>query len=280
MDETVAANADAGVCGFSCVLLLTIIISDIVYFLMARSVSKRKKPSKDDYQLKERFKTESEVFDRSTLLILSKLLKKEIISSIDYPISTGKEANVFRGVASSGGYVAIKIYKMETAPFFRKEEYLDGDPRFEHIKHKDKNIVLAFARKEFKNLEICKEAGVHAPKPHFLLGNVLVMGFLGEGDLPYPTMNMVGPLHGEKDLDSVLEDIRKMYKAGLVHADLSEYNIMMGDVPYLIDFGQGVVLRHPRAERFLERDVAIVLKYFAKFGFKRELDKTLEWIRG
>jgi len=246
---------------------------------MARKVSRRKKPSKDDYQMKERFKTESEVFDRSTLLILSKLLKKGVLEHVDYPISTGKEANVFRGVAASGGYVAIKIYKMETAPFFRKEEYLTGDPRFEGIKHNDRNIVQAFARKEFKNLEICKEAGVHAPKPHFLLGNMLVMTFLGEGELPYPTLNMVGPLHGEKDLDSILDDIRKMHQAGLVHADLSEYNIMMGDVPYLIDFGQGVVLRHPHAEKFLERDVSIVLKYFAKFGFRRELEKTLKWIR-
>jgi serine/threonine-protein kinase RIO1 len=91
---------------------------------------------------------------------------------------------------------------------------------------------------------------------------------------------MVGPLHGEKDLDSILDDVRKMHRAGLVHADLSEYNVMMGDVPYLIDFGQGVVLRHPHAERFLERDVAIILKYFAKYGVRRDLEKTLKWIRG
>jgi serine/threonine-protein kinase RIO1 len=91
---------------------------------------------------------------------------------------------------------------------------------------------------------------------------------------------MVGPLHGGKDLDSILDDLRKMHRAGLVHADLSEYNIMMGDVPYLIDFGQGVVLRHPRAERFLERDVAIILKYFAKYGVKRDLQEALKWIRG
>jgi serine/threonine-protein kinase RIO1 len=91
---------------------------------------------------------------------------------------------------------------------------------------------------------------------------------------------MVGPLHGESDLDSILEDVRKMYRAGLVHADLSEYNVMLGDVPYLIDFGQGVIMRHPRAERFLERDVAIILKYFEKRGMKRDVEKTLEWIRG
>jgi serine/threonine-protein kinase RIO1 len=70
-----------------------------------------------------------------------------------------------------------------------------------------------------------------------------------------------------------------MYRAGLVHADLSEYNIMIGPQPFIIDMGQGVITRHPSAERFLERDVSIILKYFAKFGIKKDLEKTLEWIR-
>ncbi len=93
-------------------------------------------------------------------------------------------------------------------------------------------------------------------------------------------MNVLGPIRGEKDLDSILEDIKKMYKAGLVHADLSEYNILMGDVPYLIDFGQGVVKEHPHSMKFLERDVAIVLRYFERRGINRDLKKTLDWIRG
>lgn len=238
-----------------------------------------KKKLKEDYQLKERFKTESEVFDREALLDLSKLMKKGILQSVDYPVSTGKEANVFRAMTPEGTFVAVKIYKNETAPFFRKIEYLEGDPRFEKIKRNDRDIVRAFARKEFKNLEICQEIGVHAPKPYYLINRVLVMSFLGEGELPYPTMNMVGPLHGESDLDSIIEDVRKMYKRGLVHADLSEYNIMMGDVPHLIDFGQGVILRHPNAERFLERDVSIILKYFGRNGVHRDLKETLEKIR-
>jgi RIO kinase 1 len=246
---------------------------------MARKVSRRKKPAKEDFQLKERFKIESEVFDRGALIDLSKLIKKGILGTVDYPVSTGKEANVFRATTPDGAFVAVKIYKIETAPFFRKEEYLEADPRFSRIKFSDKEIVKAFARKEFKNLELCDKAGVSAPKPIYLIGRILVMSFLGEGDLPYPTMNMVGPLHGEKDLDSLLGEMRRMYKAGLVHADLSEYNIMMGDVPYIIDLGQGVITRHPSAERFLERDVSIILKYFGKYGIKRDFEKTIRWIR-
>ncbi|HSB46660.1 MAG TPA: serine protein kinase RIO [Candidatus Bilamarchaeum sp.] len=246
---------------------------------MARRVSRRKKPLKEDYQLKERFKIESEVFDKNSLLDLSKLIKKGILATVDYPVSTGKEANVFRATTPDGAYVAVKMYKTETAPFFRKEEYLEADPRFSRIKFSDKEIVKAFARKEFKNLEICQKAGVNAPRPIYLIGRIIVMSFLGEGELPYPPMSLVGPLHGESDLDSILEDVRKMYKAGLVHADLSEYNILMGKVPSLIDFGQGVITRHPNAEKFLERDVAIVLKYFDRRGIRRDLHETLKKIR-
>lgn len=239
-----------------------------------------KKPLKEVYQLKERFKTESEVFDKEALLALSKMIKKGILQTVDYPVSTGKEANVFRATTPDGTFVAVKIYKNETAPFFRKMDYLEGDPRFTRVKHSDREIVMAFARKEFKNLEICRGAGVHAPKPYYLIGRIVVMSFLGEGELPYPTMNMVGPLHGEKDLDSILADVKAMYRAGLVHADLSEYNVMLGDVPYLIDFGQGVVLEHPHAEKFLERDVSVILKYFARRGIARDVEKTLAWIKG
>jgi RIO kinase 1 len=239
-----------------------------------------KRPSKDKFQLKERFKIESSVFGRHTLLGLSKLIKKGIIDTVDYCISTGKEADVFRATASSGDHVAVKIYRVETTQFLKREEYLIGDPRFEKIKHSNREIVKAFARKEYKNLELCEKHRIHAPKPYYQLNNILVMEFLGEGELPYPTMDMVGPLHGEKDLDSILKDIKRMHKAGLVHADISEYNIMIGNKPYFIDWGQGVVKGHPHAERFFERDVKIILRYFEKQGIERGLKQTLEWIRG
>lgn len=246
---------------------------------MARSISKRKKPQKDDYQLKERFKIESEVFDKRVLIILAKMIKKGLLETVDYPISTGKEANVFRAKREDGSFIAIKIYKNETAPFLRKADYLEGDPRFEKLKHNDREIVRTFARKEFKNLQLAHEAGVNCPKPLYLIDNVLLMEFIGEGELPYPTMNLSGPNNPKKDLESILQDIRKMYKAGFVHADLSEYNILASPKPTIIDFGQGVILRHPNAEKFLLRDVSIILKFFEKFGIKKELEKTIKWIK-
>lgn len=238
-----------------------------------------KRPPRDEFRLTEQRKTESEVFDRGTLLILARIIKKGIVKTIDFPLSTGKEANVFRATTSSGAFVAVKIYKIETAPFFRKEAYLEGDPRFERIKMTSaREVVLAFARKEFKNLQICERAGVHTPKPIYIDKHIIVMGFIGEEGLPYVTMNLSKDAD-ESDLDSLLEDIRKMYRAGLVHADLSEYNVLMGRPPIIIDFGQGVVLAHPRAREYLERDVHNLLVFFGKRGIKRDLEKTLEWIK-
>jgi RIO kinase 1 len=245
---------------------------------MARRVSRRKKPRKEEYQLKERMKVENEVFDKNTLLVLEKLIKKGIISAVDYPISTGKEANVFRATSASGTFLVVKIYKITTTPFFRREEYLDGDPRFEKTKRSPRAIIFAFAHKEFKNLAVCEKAGVHSPKPIYCDKNVVVMEFLGKEGLPYATMNMVAP-RGENDLASILDDIKKMYKNGIVHADISEYNVVLGEVPYIIDFGQGVVTRHPNAERFLERDVKNILRYFEKHGIVRDLKEVLEWIK-
>lgn len=244
---------------------------------MATAPSKRKKPLREDFMLKEQRKIESEVFDKPTLLVLAKLLNKGLFSTLDFPISTGKEANVFRATTAEGHYLAVKIYKIETAPFFRRLEYLEGDPRFTRIKYRDSELVYLFARKEFKNLQICEQAGVHAPRPVYTNKNVVVMGFLGEEGLPYPPMNTVPP-HGEQDLESVLEDIKKMYRAGLVHADISEYNLLRGNVPYLIDFGQGVVTRHPNAQKFLERDVQNILNYFGKFGYVRDANEVMKWI--
>ena len=246
---------------------------------MARKVSKRKKPSKDDFLLKERFKVESEVFDRSTLLELSNLIGKGILGTIENPISTGKEANVFRATTPTGSYLAVKIYKMETTKFMRRKEYLEGDPRFKKFRRNEREFVYAFAQKEYKNLEICARAKVHAPKPLLQVKNILVMEFLGEDGLPYTPLNVLGP-ESRSQLKSILLDMRRMYRAGLVHADLSEYNILVGPKPYLIDFGQGVVLSHPNAEKYLERDVKHIVKYFARFGFEMDPEKARAYVKG
>ena len=60
-------------------------------------------------------------------------------------------------------------------------------------------------------------------------------------------------------------------KAGIVHADLSPYNILMyKNKPYIIDVGQGVLLEHPKAYEFLKRDIHNIVHYFRKFSIKAD----------
>ncbi|MEM2947906.1 MAG: serine protein kinase RIO [Candidatus Anstonellales archaeon] len=236
-----------------------------------------KRPLKEKKQLKERWGIEEGVFDKKTLLTVAKIIKKGIIDSLDYCVSTGKEANVYRATRGSEN-LAVKIYKIETTGFERRDRYLKGDSRFRNIRWDERSITYAFARKEFKNLEIAEEAGVHAPKPYYVENNIVVMSFLGKEGLPYPKLKDTKIIR-EEDLESILDDIKKMYKVGFVHGDISEYNVLLGDVPYIIDFSEGVVKGHPLFEELLERDVKNILNYYGKHGVRREEKKVLGWVK-
>ena len=239
---------------------------------MVRRESKRKMPEREQKQSKERYLIESEVFDRPTMMMLSDYIKKGVLKSVDYPIAKGKEANVFRA-STPDGYAAVKIYRIETSNFLRMADYMNGDPRFTKVKHDKRSLVRAWVAKEFKNLGICAEAGVNAPRPIAFKDNVLIMSFLGENGVPDSTLQQVGSEEPERHCDELLSIIRRLWAKGFVHGDVSEFNIIMHGEPaepYLIDVGQGVLVAHPKAREFLKRDIGNVLHYFAKYGVRRE----------
>lgn len=219
----------------------------------------------------ERWKIEELVFDKRALLVIARIMKKNIISSIDFPISTGKEAIVFRAKTKTS-FAALKIYKIETTHFIKRTDYLYGDPRFKHIKKSIADIVYAFTKKEYKNLLIAEKAKANAPKPYYQEKNVIAMQFLGMNGLPFPKLAEVKNVEPD-NFYSILEDVRKLYKAGLVHSDLSEFNILAGDKPYLIDFAQGVLTSHPYADLFLKKDLENIISFFNK---KAKINITLE----
>ena len=82
-------------------------------------------------------KTLDEVFDKPTLHSLEKLISDGVIDILDFPISTGKEGNVFRGMTPDKNYVAVKIYRVSTLTFKHISNYIIGDPRFKSI-HKNR----------------------------------------------------------------------------------------------------------------------------------------------
>ena len=229
-------------------------------------------------------KIESEVFTRDVLLTLGYMMNRKLIKSVDFPISKGKEAYVFRataGTAVKDEFLAVKIYMIQTSRFKHMFDYISGDPRFSGIKRHQRDVIYAWTRKEFRNLKLCETTGVHAPKPYFFRDNILVMSYIGDEDgSPLPLLKEVGPPKPEKNFKQVIEDIRRLYSAGLIHADISEFNIIVkDDALYLIDIGQGILLNHPMAETFLRRDVENVVRYFSKFGIKADVNELIEYIK-
>jgi len=210
----------------------------------------------------DQLKVRQEVFDEITLLSLYRLVHKRWITAIGGSISTGKEANVFFGEREDRD-LAIKIYRIRTANFNAMSEYIIGDRRFSGIKRTRKDIVFTWTRKEFSNLKRAHDAGLPVPEPLVWDRNILVMEFIGEDERPYPQLRNVilsDPMIIYRD---ILEFMKILYqKAELVHADLSEFNILLGERIYVIDMGQSVTPDHPRAFDLLVRDISNINRFF------------------
>ena len=114
------------------------------------------------------------------------------------------------------------------------------------------------------------------------------MEFIGKDGIRAPLLREVDLSVEEayKILNTILEYIKIMYnKARLVHADLSEYNIMLhNDEVVIIDVGQAVDISHPNALEFLKHDVETILRYFrTKIGLEdipsteEVLEMILKW---
>ena len=210
----------------------------------------------------DQFKVSEDVFDDITLLALYKLVHKKWLSVIGGSISTGKEANVFYGERDGVG-VAIKIYRIRTANFTTMSSYITGDRRFSRVKKSRKELVFAWTRKEFSNLVRAQDAGIPVPEPLVWDRNILIMSYLGENEIPFPQLKNADFDDAAGIYATIMRYIDLLYnKAELVHGDLSEFNILYSEKPYLIDMGQSVTRDHPRAYQFLMRDIRNINRFF------------------
>ena len=232
----------------------------------------------------EQYQVLEEVFDKSTLMVIYDLLNKGVIKQLLGVVKSGKESRIYRGVGPSEEYFAVKIYLTVSAEFKRgMVPYIEGDPRFKEIKHDSRSLVYAWAQKEFKNLIKALDAGVRVPKPIIVEKNVLIMEFIGQDGMGAPTLKEVAPRNPKTMYKIVLSNIRRLYrKAGLVHGDLSEYNIMNdGGKPVIFDVGQSVLVGHPWAKELLLRDIYNLNAYFSKLGIEaKTVEAVSKWVIG
>jgi RIO kinase 1 len=226
-------------------------------------------------------KTYDQVFDRAALLTIASLIGDGVISTLDYPVSTGKEANVFHGTDASGRAKALKIYRIATATFRNIALYIEGDPRFKRVKRGTKPTIFAWAQKEYKNLVRMGDAGVRVPDPERVLDNVLVMEYIGDESRPAPTLREVALDDPNTVYEDVVANLKAIRKSGLVHADLSEYNFLWWqDRVVVIDVGQAVPLDHPHADEWFRRDVTNVARFFKRLGVDTTPARLEQVLRG
>ncbi|KAF5021305.1 hypothetical protein F66182_6703 [Fusarium sp. NRRL 66182] len=235
--------------------------------------------------------TSEQVLDQRTRMILLQMINRGSVSEVHGAISTGKEANVYGAVLHddhTGESIqrAIKVYKTAILSFKDRERYITGEHRFKSgfDKGNNRKMVKLWAEKEFRNLRRIYNAGIPCPEPISLKLHVLVMGFLGDRKgWAYPRLRDA-TLTGD-DIDQqwyklyvqLLGIMRRIYQVcRLVHADLSEYNILYHkDKLYIIDVSQSVEPDHPRSLEFLRMDIKNVGDFFRRKGVDTLADRAI-----
>ncbi|MHB1439607.1 MAG: serine protein kinase RIO [Cuniculiplasma sp.] len=209
-------------------------------------------------------KTEGLVFDKRTLDNIYTLFKQFNIKYVDYPISSGKESLVFKVEGAKKGIV-MKIFKTSTLRFQHINDYIDGDPRFANQRKSRGTLIYVWARKEYANLLECRKFRVRVPEPFAVVNNIILMSYIGERRTPAKKLKDIEESQLQGYFNSAMIEYGKMVeKAKLIHADMSEYNVLCyRKRSYIIDMGQAVSYKHPKAKEFFTRDM-VNMKSFAK----------------
>lgn len=233
-----------------------------------------KRTEQDRYRSKDKHDraTAEQVLDPRTKIIIFKMLSRGTISEINGCISTGKEANVYHAVSTTGAEYAIKIYKTSILVFKDRDKYVSGEFRFRsgYCRHNPRKMVATWAEKEKRNLLRMEKANLPVPKPIELRSHVLLMSFCGHNGWPAPKLkdvDLTAALACELYRECVVL-MWKMYNlCRLVHADLSEFNLLYHERHIVvIDVSQSVEHDHPHSLEFLRKDCTNISEFFRKRG--------------
>ena len=239
--------------------------------------------------------TSEQVLDPRTRMILLQMINRNVVSEVNGCLSTGKEANVYHALSipqEDGSeasmaplHRAIKVYKTSILVFKDRDKYVTGEYRFRqgYSKSNNRAMVKVWAEKEMRNLKRIYASGIPCPEPVQLRLHVLVMGFLGDKKgTPAPRLKDVELVGSDIEVRwkllylQLLGYMRILYQTcRLVHADLSEYNILYhNDKLWLIDVSQSVEHDHPRSLEFLRMDIKNVSDFFRRKGVDVLSEKT------
>lgn len=218
-------------------------------------------------------------FEGYDALALNAFVKRKSISAIGDEVGVGKESVIFEAIRQPelaiGGPipVIIKFHREGRTSFKQIKRVRDHLGEREHFSW----IYAArlAAQREY-GIMTTLYPKVSIPKPFDQNRHAIVME-LAKGSL----LSKTKLLNAEWYLDEILKQVKITYSLGIVHADLSEYNIFVSEEGVqLIDWPQYITLDHPHADEILERDVSNVLVHFyRKYDIKMELEEVLEEIK-
>lgn len=208
------------------------------------------------------------------------LVDDGLVDEVVGRLMSGKEADVYI-VRSYSEIRCAKVYKEATKRNFKKAvQYTEG----RKVRNSRRARAMAkgskFGRKEqekaWQNTEVdalylLASAGVRVPEPFGCLDGVLLMELMsdGEGGVAPRLGDVV--MNEEEALEDhalVMREVVRMLCAGIIHGDLSEFNVLVDQYgPVIIDLPQAVnAAANNNAKAILERDVRNMTKYFGQFA--------------
>jgi RIO kinase 2 len=210
-------------------------------------------------------------------LAINAFVKAGVLEALGKPLGVGKEADVYDALSPTGERIAVKFHRLGRISFrqtVRKRGYTAQRGAGWLFRSR-----LA-AEKEFRALKLVFPCGVAVPRPISQNRHVLIMGMIEGAELA--DYREIGK--PQRVLREILGNVRRAYvKAHVVHADLSEFNIILKPDGHIliIDWPQYVTFGHPNAQDLLRRDVKNVLKYFKrKHKLNANLRTSLEYVTG
>lgn len=219
---------------------------------------------------REEWKIYKNVFDSFTERRLFELQSQGYFDELVQPVALGKEANVF--LARRGdGFVVVKIYRLENCNFNKMYSYIRSDPRFVGLENQKRKVVFSWVQREYRNLLVARSR-VRVPSPIVFRDNILVMELIGDSDFIAPMLKDSFPVDAFGFFEKVIDGVLGLLEAGLVHGDLSDFNILNFDEgPVFIDISQGTILKDRDAESLLLRDLGNIFRVFRSL----KLDESL-----
>ncbi|KKL02185.1 serine protein kinase RIO [Rheinheimera mesophila] len=208
------------------------------------------------------------------------LIDEGLVDEVLRPLMSGKEASVY--VVRCGGEIrCAKVYKEASQRSFKKAaQYQEGrkvrSSRRARAMEKGSSYGREQAEESWQNAEVdalykLADAGVRVPQPYGCFDGILLMELIldEDGDVA-PRLNdiQLTAEQARRDHKTMMQHILRMLAVGLVHGDLSEFNVLQDSQgPVIIDLPQAVdAAANNNAQWMLERDVNNITQYYAQFA--------------